>query len=228
MPPQSVFVPPPPNRSGAWDWRSQFTVVDPTDKEVITQAIWERQFFVTAATQVLTFFQAASNGVNGNLQGNGQLTAGNFMRVQAIRVAVFVPPTQTATAASADARANGSLNDLYNITTLGTALLQIGDKRYGRWPLWMLPGGGGPVGQAAPYGTAAAGSEGHMQFATNGLQDPRAVYSLPINIGIPPQYNFTVTLEWAATIALFAGTVAGVTGVPITVVLDGQLMRPKQ
>lgn len=225
MPPQAVQLNWNPNKADVWDWRSYYTVVDPTDKEVITFTLWERQLYLAAGLNVLTYFAAGTTGINGNLPGQGQLPAGWFMRVQAVRIGVFPQPTESATAAGADAVLVGAFNDVNKLITTGTARINVGDKQYGRWPIYMLPGGGGPYGHISMSSTNAAGSEIHASHALNGPPDPRAVYTLPINIGLPPQYNFTVTLEWPTAVVLATATGASV---PIFVKLDGQLMRPKQ
>lgn len=205
------------------DWRSGFGVVDPRDKEVISYALWHRQNYVSGTTISLDFFQVVAAGINGNLNLAGQLAAGFHFLVQAIRVGILCDTRETnATAPAAAGELNGPLFDIKELTYDGTALFKVGDKEYGRWPIWMLPAGGGPTGQLAVPGTLTAPAILQASFATSGNPDPRAVYTLPIPVVIPSQYNFTVRLEWDVAKTLEGGNT------PICVVLDGELMRPKQ
>lgn len=211
-----------PIRMSVRDWRAGFGVVDPRDKEVISYSIWHRQNYVSAATLALEFFQVVASGINGNLNLAGQLPAGFHFLIQAIRVAILADTRETAAAAPAAGEVNGPLFDIKELSYDGTALLKVGDKEYGRWPIWMLPAGGGPTGQLAVPGTLTAPAISQLSAATNGVPDPRAVYTLPIPVVIPSQYNFLVRLEWDAAKTLEGGNTA------VCVVLDGELMRPKQ
>jgi hypothetical protein len=71
---------------------------------------------------------------------------------------------------------------------------------------------------------AAGGAEAATEVfavATNGIPDPRAIYTLSQPLLIDPQINFQFQLGWAA-----AQTLSG--NVNIKVMLDGELMRPVQ
>ncbi len=206
------------------DWRRGYGVVDPTDKEVISYTLWARKAFVSATTLSLTFFDSATSGMDGNLPLSGQLANGTAFLVQAIRFVVAARPTETATAATADGASNGALNDVFNIISTGSGFFKVGDKEYGRWPLFMLPAAAGVYGGLGNIGTGAAGAASQFQFGANGVPDPRSAFVLPIPIVIPPQYTFSFTATWEAAITMDASS-----GNPkVFAILDGELMRPKQ
>lgn len=206
------------------DWRKGYGVVDPTDKEVISYSLWSRKTFTSASTTSLTFFDASQSGMDGNLPLSGQLANGTAFLIEAIRFVPAVKPTEAATAATADGAADGALNDVFQIITTGSALLRVGDKEYGRWPLFMLPAAAGLYGGFGNVGTNAAGSASQFSFASNGVPDPRSSFTLPIPIVIPPQYTFSLQVVWEAAITTHAAT-----GNPkVFAIFDGELMRPKQ
>lgn len=204
------------------DWRAGFGVVDPRDKEVISYSLWHRQNYVSAATVLLEFFQVVSSGINGNLNLAGQLPAGYHFLVQAIRVAILADTRETGPVLPAGGEIEGPLFDVKELAYDGTAEFKVGDKQYGRWPIWMLPGGGGPTGLLSVPGTLTAQATAQYSVGLNGPADPRAVFTLPIPVVIPSQYNFTLRLEWDAAKTLVGGNT------PICCILDGELMRPKQ
>lgn len=205
------------------DWRSGFGVVKPDEQEIISAPIWERLTYTSAATTQLTFFNRVPlNDFAGNLLLAGQLPAGNYFLVMAVRFVPFPDTTELATAAAAPGTSDGALQDISALVRDGIGTLRVGDKDYGRWPLLMLPGGGGSWGSFGNVGTGAAGEISQVQQGGNGVPDPRAVYTLPIPLMIPPQYNFDVNLRWPAAITLTAGDTA------VFMILDGELMRPVQ
>lgn len=212
-------------RATVRDWRRGYGVVDPTDKEVISFTLWDRQTFTSASTVNLPFFSTPQSGQNGNLSLAGQLANGTAFLIQAIRVCPLLRPSELASVATADGAAHGALNDMFNLIWTGSGVLKVGDKEYGKWLLAELPAGAGLTGSMGNVGTSAAGAAAEFQWANNGVPDPRSVYVLPIPIVIPPQYTFRFTIDWAAAITFSAGV--GATA-PIVVMFDGELMRPKQ
>lgn len=206
------------------DWRRGYGVVDPTDKEVISYSLWSRKTFTSANTVTLDFFDSAQSGMDGNLPLAGQLANGVAFLIQAVRIIPVIRPTETAAAAPADGSADGALNDMFQMISTGSGLLRVGDKEYGRWPLFMLPAAAGLYGGFGNVGTLTAPASSQLQFASNGVPDPRSAFVLPIPIVIPPQFTFRVNVAWEAAITTHAAT-----GNPkIFCVLDGELMRPKQ
>jgi hypothetical protein len=205
------------------DMVRQYGIVDFANLEMISYAFFDKLTYTSAATLSLNFFQVQKSDTTGNMPLAGQLPSGFFFIIQAIRLAIF--PASTLGAATAPGAAGaqaGALNDVLNLLTTGDSALTVGAKEYGRWPIHMLPGGGGPFGYVSNIGTETAPAFQLAQFGMNGPPDPRAVYSLPVPLLIPPQYPFKLFLTWAAALTLAAGNT------PITAILDGTLIRPKQ
>jgi len=209
----------------AQDPRRGHAVVNPQQKEKITYALWHRIAFVSGTTVQLTYFNVGTSGADGNIPPAGQLQSANSFLVQSIRIAPQLQPREAAAAAPAAGTIAGPIEDMFQIINTGAATFKVGDKEYGRWPIWMLPAGGGVGGIALAFGNAeAAATVQEVSFAVNGATDPRQVYSLQVPILIPPQYSFSLTLNWPAIITLTGFT----TSVFITCVLDGTLIRPGQ
>lgn len=207
------------------DWRGKYSVVDSVQKEVVTFTLWERILFSGGVIPNLSFFTTGpTTGLAGNMPLGAQLPNGWSFLVQALRIAPAVFPSQTAAAAPAAGAVAGALNDLMGFITNTTTQLSVGDKTYGRWPTFMLPAGGGPSATMSNVGSLTAPASSQIQFATNGVPDPRSVYSLGIPVVIPPQYQFSVVLQGAATLT----TVTPNTSFGVFCMLDGQLMRPAQ
>jgi hypothetical protein len=205
------------------DWRQGYGVVDPTDKEVITFALWDRLSYVSGTTTSLQFFATPQTGQNGNLSLAGQLANGTSFLVQAIRIVPLIKVTETAVAAPAAGAADGALQDMFELIRTSNVRFKVGDKEYGNWPTFMLPAAAGVFGGLSVPGTFITSDKtAQYQFASNGLPDPRAAYSFPIPIVIPPQYTFRLLIDWSAAVTLTAGNS------DIIAVLDGELMRPKQ
>jgi len=209
----------------ASDPRRGHAVVNPQQKEKITYALWHRQAFVSAATVQLVYFNVGVTGVNGNVPPAGQLQSANSFLVQSIRICPQLQPREAAAVAAAAGTIAGPIEDMFQIINTGTATFKVGDKEYGRWPIWMMPAGGGVGAGLLAVGAAeAAGAIQEFSYAVNGSTDPRQVYSLQVPILIPPQYSFSLTLDWAAAITLTGFT----TSVFVTSILDGTLIRPAQ
>jgi len=202
---------------------AQYGVVDFSNMEMVSFALWEKLTYTSGTTMSLTFFVNQHADTTGNLPLAGQLPSGFFFIVQAIRLAPF--PATTITAAAANPGAGtllGSFNDVHRLITTGDVKLTVGTKEYGRWPTWMLPGGGGAYGTLNMVSAQAAGQYQAFEYGVSGVPDPRSVYSLPVPLMIPPQYDFKMIATWAAALTLQAGDT------PIYGVLDGTLIRPKQ
>lgn len=207
-------------RNNIGDWRVKYSVVDPSSTEILGAALRDRQSYVSTTTTRLTFFTTIpANRLAGNMPIAGQLPAGTAFLVQAIRVILHVQPQAIAAPAGAVDPITGTLNDLFLIYTNGVMSVDVLNKKYCDYPLWMLPPGAGFANAALSAG--AAGSLGQAAGWCN--PDPRAVYTLAVPFVIPPQTSFPTILEWP----LGAQTLAG-GNTDIEVVFDGQLARPKQ
>jgi hypothetical protein len=200
----------------------QYGIVDMSNLEMISFAFWEKLTYVSGTTVSLSFFTQQHSDTTGNLPLAGQLPSGFFFIVQAIRFAPFPKTSITADAVHAVGTMAGALDDMLRLLTTSSVKFTVGAKEYGRWPGWMLPAGGGAYGLMSNFGTLAAGDSQLGQVAVSGVPDPRSVYSLPVPLLIPPQYDFKVIAEWAAALTLAVGDT------PIYAILDGTLIRPKQ
>ncbi len=182
---------------------------------------WDTQPYVTAATTALAFFTAIPATLNlGNMEIAGQLASPKAFFVRAIRVKLLTNPFIIAAGAPPLIQI-GSANDATNLLHNGVLRFTIGQKNYGEWPLWCLPAGGGIVVQFAAPG-AAAGAV--LDANNNGIQDPRAAYTMSVPVFIGPQINFRIDLLWPAGAVALGAT----TPLPIWVGLDGDLLRPVQ
>lgn len=209
------------SRESIRDWRRGYGVVDPRNKEVISYMLWQRLLYTSAATLQLQFFTVGATGIAGNLS-NPTLPNGVSFLIQAIRISFNLATTETVLAAAATGVTETAMQDAIALAYGGTALLKIGDKEYGRWPIDCLPGGCGPYGGIGVAGAGSGATTTQIGYAMNGPPDPRTVYSLGVPVVVPPQYTFMVELNWPAAITLNAGNTN------IRVMLDGELMRPKQ
>lgn len=174
--------------------------------------------YTSAATTALRAFGAIRATLNlGNMEIAGQLASPKAFFVRAIRVKMLVPPFVTTAAADGNAQ-TGAIDDARQVLENGVLQFTIGQKNYGQWPLWMLPAGGGIV----PF-MQTGDIDVVVQYANNGIEDPRAVYSLSVPVFIGPQMNFSVDLLWPAGALTLDGGNAN-----IFIGLDGDLLRPVQ
>lgn len=204
------------------DWRQGYGVVDPSNKEVITGAIWQRLVYTSGTTLKLDFFNTIPALITDGNQEAITLPNGWSHLVQAIRIILAVDTTESALAAPAASVMEAAVQDIIKLSYKGTAEIFVGSKSYGRWPITNLPAGCGPAGGIAVASGATANTFAQYSFGTNGYPDIRAVYSLGIPFVIPPLYNYRVHLEWSAAQTLQAGNT------DIIVMLDGETMRPRQ
>lgn len=189
----------------------------PGPKEVVGWMLWGHQIYVSAATLQLTLFNRTHATLDdGNMEVAGQLSAPKGFFLRSIRFFPKFLPQNTANAA-AGATQTGILHDMAQLLNTGTLRLVVGSKEYVHVPLWMLPQGGGPVPIICTGDVAVI-----PDYATNGIADPRAVYSLAKPLFIAPQMSFFVTLTWPAAITLVAGDT------DVMVALEGDMVRPIQ
>lgn len=187
-------------------------------KEAIGWTWYDTVTYTSAATVNLQMFNAIRATLNlGNMEIAGQLAAPKAFFLRAIRFKVLGNPFVTTAAADNNAQ-DGKVMDNVQLTDNGILQLTIGQKIYGQWPTWMLPSGGGivPTMQTGDIDVV-------IQYANNGIPDPRAVYTLSKPLFIAPQINFRVDLLWpGGALTLDAGNTL------LQVGLDGDLIRPVQ
>ncbi len=80
----------------------------------------------------------------------------------------------------------------------GIISLFVGGDPQLRVPVWMCPGGGGPV-------VANYADDESQSITLNGQPDPTKVFVLDPPITIPPGSSFNVVLDYAAAPALWSG-----------------------
>jgi hypothetical protein len=96
--------------------------------------------------------------------------------------------------------------------------LTVLDKEYLRVPSFMLPGGTG-IGGAAAAGNSTAPA---VWAAGNfGVPDPRAVYVLLDPLWLETQVAFAYLVQWSGVQDISGNQT-------LTIVLDGQVVRPVQ
>ncbi len=213
---------PPTRRQQYSDWHRLLSVVDFNRNEIIGYSLYDRQTYVSATTPSLEFFQTRQSSiVNGNLTLPGQLPSGNHFLIQAIRVAILADTSETAVAAPAAGVSNGAIEDVKELIYDGVGELTINGRPFGTYPIDQTPHGGGPQGVMSNVGTGTAPQSAQYQAATNGIPDPRAVYTLAMPISLPPMTNFIYKLTWNAVKTLIIGNT------DIRVTFDGQLLRPR-
>jgi hypothetical protein len=205
------------------DWRQQFTTVDPTQHEAIGACLWDRQNYVDNTTVTLAFFTAVRvTRELGNLSIASQLPAGIHFLIQAIRVVPILRSNKMQIAAGAGGAPEPSLvDDLYQLYNGGVLTIDILQKQYAEYPIFLLLPGTGVVSFVA-LASGIATVEGY-ESATVGHPDNRAVYTLAQPIAIPPITNFNARIDWpGGAVNTFTGDML------FEVVFDGQLIRPKQ
>lgn len=192
----------------------------PGQIDVIDWTYYDSISFAAAAAMATTvFFQTPISGTKllnaTNLQGTGgQLP---------------FPQTLTVTALKVYIANNTAPADLQNLLSNVSYVLTVGLKPFFQCPLAVLTAGmGGIVTAAAQVGTAPAGAA-PLFSTSNGVPDPRAVYSLnkPIIIGYGENFNVTLTPNVGFNFAAGTTNPPGV-GTSIVVHLDGILTRQVQ
>lgn len=192
------------------EW-AQYVTQSQIGLEVVPSMIYDTNTYVSAATQSLTFFNAVRATADlGNLQQPGMLPNPQSFLIQAPRLFFKYADALSATVATQ------VWNDLILLVNTGIFRLQIGEKRYGPWPLWVMAAGSAPTINMSGVGTAGAVNLlGYGQLMGN-------MYAFYPNLMIAPLQNFFVTLEWPAAAVTLTGNMV------IEVVFDGQLARAIQ
>ena len=200
-----------------WKYNSQYA----GKLEWIGWRWWDTKTYVSGTTVALTnFFGTIPATIDlGNMQVAAQLAAPNAFMVRAVGWFLKQRPRAVTAVATANPQ-TGATDNLSQLANTGVAQFSIGNKVYGQWTLHQLTGGGGICSMMTDAGAAAANLS--IDWATNGIADPRAIYTLSKPIFIAPQINFKVDITWPTAITL-AGT-----DTPIEFFLDGDIVRPVQ
>ncbi len=177
---------------------------------------WDTQTFISGTTVALTnFFTTRATPDLSNMEVQFQLAAPKAFLCRAIRFFVKQRP-EAATLPVGGSQAPGAIDNIAQLINTGVMSFVIGNKTYALEPLWCLTAGGGAYGNLAIASTTIS-----MDYAQNGIPDPRAVNTLSKPLFIGPQINFNARIDWAATLTLTRN-------LAITLLLDGDLLRPVQ
>lgn len=193
----------------------------PGQKEVIGWKWWDTQSYVSGTTtQLPQWFNVRATPDLGNMEVAFQLAAPKAFFCRAIRFFVKQRPRSVARAAATNPN-TGAMDNIAQLINTGVWTFTVGNKVYNMEPLWCLTAGGGACGVLALEG-ATADPGGAIDYAQNGIPDPRAVNTLSKPLFIAPQINFTALVNWPAALTLAGGNT------DITFLLDGDLVRPVQ
>ena len=190
-------------------------------KEAIGWKWWDTQTYVSAATlNLVQWFNTRATLDLSNMEIPFQLAAPKAFLIRAIRLFVKQRVRSNARAASAAVQP-GAIDNVVQLVNTGVFTLTIGNKQYNQEPLWALTSGGGVTGVIGVEG-ATADPGAMIDYGQVGIADPRAVNSLAKPIFIAPQINFSAVIAWPAALTLAGGNV------DITILFDGDLIRPVQ
>ena len=205
------------------DFRKVFQSVDFSQHESIGACLWDRQLYTSATTTAMLFFQTVRTAKrDGNIQIASQLPAGIFFLCQAIRIFPVVRPDQRAAlTAGNEGQLLSVADDLAQLFNDGVLRLDILNKTYAEYPMFLLAPGAGIITNQTTFSTTAQASN-YAVTPTVGVPDNRSVFTLSQPIGIPPLTTIQARLDWASALTLEAGNMN------LEVILDGQLIRPKQ
>lgn len=179
----------------------------------ISWTAYDTETYITAATLQLRFFVTVkANRLLSNMAHPGAFPHPNAMHVFAIRIVPKVPPILATATPFAE-------EIVYRLIYESHAVLKVGDKEFGVWPSYVLPGGAGVWGFSS--GAGAEATDEFLGTAMNGFPMPSAIYTLIEPIQIDPMIQFEFQMNWQAVQTLGANR-------DITVLLDGRLLRPVQ
>lgn len=170
--------------------RSKSTPPSGASPEAIWHMFYDTQDYESAVTQRLTFFQVTNvDRTITNMPAAGQLPDPMWLTLYNITLdfltSVLAPP----------ANKTGEMDDLTLLLKAGRPIwtLHISDKAYGPYPLTVLHGTGGPVGQLS----VSTGQAADITFSqANNALTPGWNYQG--SLIIPPKTNFDIEVQWAA------------------------------
>jgi hypothetical protein len=197
-------------------WASYVTQVN-LGLEVVPDVLYDTLTITSGAGTVteLRFFQQTNVNLDiSNMKQAGMLGNPEAFLIENIRI-FFKVPAQIIAAAAAGAF-TGIFNDEVIVANTGIAELTIGNKKYGPWPLWMLPASNFVAGSISSAGATAA----NVAVAYGQLSGP--LYPLFPNLMLSPLQPFVMSVRWpSGSPALSANLVT-------EVLFDGQRARSIQ
>jgi hypothetical protein len=197
-------------------WASYVTQVN-LGLEVVPDVLYDTLTITSGAGTVteLRFFQQTNVNLDiSNMKQAGMLGNPEAFLIENIRIFFKVPATIAASAAAGSF--TGVFNDEVLSANTGIAELTIGNKKYGPWPLWMLPAANWVQGAISSAGATAA----NVAVAYGQLGGP--LYPLFPNLMLSPLQPFVMSVRWpSGSPALSANLVT-------EVLFDGQRARSIQ
>jgi hypothetical protein len=197
-------------------WASYVTQVN-LGLEVVPDVLYDTLTITSGAgtTPELRFFQQTNVNLDiSNMKQAGMLGNPEAFLIENIRI-FFKVPAQIIAAAAAGAF-TGVFNDEVIVSNTGIAELTIGNKKYGPWPLWMLPASNFVAGSISSAGATAA----NVAVAYGQLSGP--LYPLFPNLMLSPLQPFVMSVRWpSGSPALSANLIT-------EVLFDGQRARSIQ
>jgi hypothetical protein len=180
---------------------------------------YDTQTYVSGTTTALTqWFNVRATIDLSNMEVAFQLAAPKAFLVRSFRFWVKQVPQSLARAASTNPQ-TGAFSNIALLCNTGVLTFTVNNVPWAIEPLWTITSGGGPTGVISLEG-ATADPGAIIDYAQNGIADPRAVNTLAVPIFIPPQINFTAQMTWPAALTLVGGNT------PISLVIEGDLLRP--
>lgn len=204
------------------DFRDFHSTLKPGVEEIIGWPVFDRFTFVSGTSVEFDAFAQSRTGFAGNMKQGGQFPAGTHFLALAGRLIFKAKPRITAEIANAAAVAASVMDDLTELLFEGTVEMVIGDKRYGRYPQALWPGGAGAVGNVFGVGATAANSNMLVSSASNGVSDPRAVFTFAKPLYLQPLFSWHTELRWPTPALTLAHG-----DMDIIPVLDGLIIRPQ-
>lgn len=196
------------------DLKMKAGTVYPQGMQLITQPLWDQKTYTDNSTTSLSFFNAVTSGITGNMDLAGAIS---FPKSFIIRTIRFVPQISNSFT-STGAAVVPVWDDLSALVFNSYHTLNVLSKQYLRAPSFMFPSGTG-LGNTAVAGTFTAAAT--VAAGNFGIADPRATYTLLDPLWLETQVGFTYTVTWSA-----AQNISG--NQTLTVVLDGQMIQPVQ
>jgi len=197
-------------------WASYVTQVN-LGLEIIPDVLYDTLTMTAGAgtTPELRFFQQTNVNLDiSNMKQSGMLGNPEAFLIQNIRV-FYKLPAQIIAAAATGAF-TGIFNDEVIASNTGIAELTIGNKKYGPWPVPMLPMNSFVKGSITSAGATAA----NVAVAYGQLDGQ--LYPLFPNLMLSPLQPFVMSMRWpSGSPALSANLVT-------TVIFDGQRARSIQ
>jgi hypothetical protein len=197
-------------------WASYVTQVN-LGLEVVPDVLYDTLTITAGASSVseLRFFQQTNVNLDiSNMKQAGMLGNPEAFLIENIRI--FFKVSATIAASAAAGTFTGVFNDEVISANTGIAELTIGNKKYGPWPLWMLPAANWVQGAISSAGATAA----NVAVAYGQLGGP--LYPLFPNLMLSPLQPFVMSVRWpSGSPALSANLVT-------EVLFDGQRARSIQ